>query len=256
MRYFRFLNPKSKALIEAKTILGDAGLWQIACLAAEAQEQDIWELDVQTIVGWIKVKRDRAERILPFAQKILDETQEMLGKSKKISGKSQKISENTEQIVSKSEDFTPSNPHGSTRDLEIIDHTNREETHIQKCASEECEKFIDQARKYAFDSGNVNMQNFSWLDGYLTKQFTEIRSSRPEIPAEAVLKVWQECCDDASAKSVSAAKWYRTVFETRIESWTVTGPRLVACGRSPTGTMIAGNAITPSEARKGGSGKL
>lgn len=107
--------------------------------------------------------------------------------------------------------------------LQRID--NREQKTEEKKQSKKIESdsdFFDFAQKgqsYASQSGNPNMHNFSWISGYLQTQFTEIRNSRPDIPAEAVLQVWQQCCDDASAKSVGAPKWYRTTFENRLANW-------------------------------------
>lgn len=121
MRWFRCPDPKLKSMLEAKAALGDAGVWQIACLINEAHQQDVWELDVETIIGWIKVKRDRANKILPFAQKIFEESSEIFGKTSKISSKSQ-------ENLSKSKDFTPSNPHGSTRDQEREEQIRKEES--------------------------------------------------------------------------------------------------------------------------------
>jgi hypothetical protein len=99
-------------------------------------------------------------------------------------------------------------------------NTNKQ-TDIERCASD----FSKTGEAYAMQSGNVNMHHFHWVKGYLTRQYQEIRKSRPEIPAEAILKVWQESCDKASAKAASAAKWYMTTFENSIADWSPSAVR-------------------------------
>lgn len=122
MRWFKCPDPKMRSMLEAKAALGDAGLWQIACLVDEAQQQGVWDVDAELIAGWIRVKRDRAEKILPFAQKILKETAEILSKSQKNLSKSQ-------EIFSKSEDFTPSKPDS---DIAPIEKKRKEEKKTEK----------------------------------------------------------------------------------------------------------------------------
>lgn len=112
---------KHPYFLEAKKEIGEAGLFQIVCLIEEAEIQNIWDLDSDLISGWIGVKKDRAAKILPFAQKILSKCYENLSEMYEKSSKnllkiSQKSTENLSEISSKSEDFTPSNPCGSIKD--------------------------------------------------------------------------------------------------------------------------------------------
>ncbi len=142
----------------------------------------------------------------------------------------------------------------SDSDSKSESESKSESNTLTVCARDEAAvAFVNSAKGYAVASRNTNMHNFSWLAGYLTQQFQEIRNSRPDIPAEAVLKVWQECCDDASSKAVGASKWYRKVFENRIASWTPLSRQKAQVSPS-VGKYCAlpGNQIVPTEAREGG----
>lgn len=124
----------------------------------------------------------------------------------------------------------------------------KSDTHLACARDADCEKFAQAGNTYAIGSGNVNMQNYAWVDGYLSNQYIEIRNSKPNIPAEAVLKVWQQCCDDASAKAVSHPKWYRTTFENRIDEWK---PGTTSAGIRPAGRAPESEIVQIKAWRKG-----
>jgi len=139
---------------------------------------------------------------------------------------------------------------GQTPDNVHLD-TDKEE--ITKVISKETEaenvRFARAGEKYLAGSGNANMHQTQWAAGYLEATYLEIRSSRPEIPPAAILKCWQECCDEASSRSIGAIKWYKTAFENKTQEWKPGGGK-------PQGSVIAASRIVPAEQRTGGTGRL
>ncbi len=83
----------------------------------------------------------------------------------------------------------------------------------------EISDFAKTGLEYAARSNNPNLHNFGWVENYLSNQEKETLSSNPDFPKEGLRKTWQAVCDDASAKGISAIKWYRTAFENRIRDY-------------------------------------
>lgn len=111
MDWFRCINTKDSCLLKAQKEIGKAGLWEIACILQEAQEQGVWDIDAEMVSRWASVREDRARKLLPYAQEILRVTKDKL----RITKDKPIVTKDKCQITL---DVTPSNPRGSTRDLE------------------------------------------------------------------------------------------------------------------------------------------
>lgn len=119
--WFKCINPKNPAMTRFIDEFGDAGLGCLVRVLAECQVQGTYSIDFETFKSWAHLKSDRAKKLWPLLSKILEETQKILSKSQEIS---KNLEENSGNLR-KSQDFTPSNPRGSTRDLERIDKRER-----------------------------------------------------------------------------------------------------------------------------------
>ena len=81
MKWFKCISTKSPAMLLASSELGKAGAFEIMEVVNEAIFQMVTELDLKMVSKWASVRRDRAEKLLPFAQNILRETMKIYGKS-------------------------------------------------------------------------------------------------------------------------------------------------------------------------------
>jgi hypothetical protein len=115
MKWFRCISLHSKAILETCTALGKSGAFEVLLVLEEAYGQETVQLDVEQVSNWASVKRDRAERLLPYAQKALDFSRKI---SRKSPGNLKKSPGNLKKSPENLVDFTPSNPRGSTRDQE------------------------------------------------------------------------------------------------------------------------------------------
>lgn len=189
-------------------------------------ETEVWEISTVALMDWCKKRFDSNNRFdlrqrLSFLQaaglidmEILSNDQTLGKHSPNIDQTLGKVSPNIDQ-TSDNVTHLEGGKSGSTTDPLYNQPTNQ---HKQANTSARA-VFLEKAEKAFLKAGNPNMNQSGWIEGYLTDQLDEIRNSRPEIPAEAILKIWQECCDDASVKGVRAVKWYRTAFENRVADW-------------------------------------
>lgn len=92
-------------------------------------------------------------------------------------------------------------------------------THESGNVRDEVLEFAKKGLDVAVTSGNPNIQNWAWVEGYLTLKAREFLSAKPELPISEILRLWQACCTLASSKTVSSAKWYQTVFESEVSKW-------------------------------------
>src|SRR3982750_788313 len=118
--WFKCLDPQSPVFFPIVAAIGKGGAFEVLCVIAEALKQQVNDIDLEMTKKWAGVKRDRAEKILPFAQDFLQETLKIYGKTSEIQKKSQ-------EILPKSKDFDTSNPHGSTR---VLDKTRLDKNRI------------------------------------------------------------------------------------------------------------------------------
>lgn len=138
MRWFKCINPESEEILAAVNAVGKHGAFECLCIVAEAIDHDIHNLNIDVARKWADVKKDRAERILPFAQKILDKSWKIYRKS--IRNLSQ-ISENLAEISENLVDFDASNPHHSTRDIKEEKEEEKETPTPLKKGDDLFEKF-------------------------------------------------------------------------------------------------------------------
>jgi len=206
MNPFEYLNNKKNLLVEAaKNELGKNGLWEICSVITEAINQGISELDLKMVSNFGDIKKDRANKIMPHAQKILIEYRENLQKN---SGLSQ---DNVEIISRKSQDFGASNPHGSTQACAgevVVVVGNKNINKTTPTTGDEYVGIVQLGYEYILSSGNTNLQNFGWVQGFLTTRFQEASVSHPNFSQSDLLSVWKIACDSAASKGASSANWY------------------------------------------------
>lgn len=237
MNWFQCPASKSKSMIEAKAVIGDAGLWQIACLFEEAQVQDIWELSVELIAGWIKIKRDRAQKILPFAQKMFDESRKIFRETSEILSKSQ-------EILSKSEDFTLSNPRGSIKDKSnYLDLSNLGDL----SSSTHVEENIIATKKIEPEPLKPNKKATTVPEDFQVTEQMELWATENSITAEEIKQETPNFLDHHTAKGSRFLCWVAAWRTWMRNSKKFNRPKLVPMTKPrQIGSNIPGNQIVPA----------
>lgn len=247
MDWFKCLNTRDPDMIRARQALGKSGMFEILQALEEAQEQRVWDIDIDTLCGWIGVKRDRAEKILPFAQKILSKSQKILSKSSKISENLEQISEN----LRKSKDFDPSNPRGSTRDLEENRIDKREENTPpnplkgEASASPSPEKKPRSVKKIVPSDWQPPLTFRAWLS-----------EKRPDVSEEELQAQIQKFKDNSLANGNAYLN-----FEAALRNWFLSPYYAPALKEKKQETEIyinpycISNRVKPGHERIGGSGQ-
>jgi hypothetical protein len=161
MQYFKCLNPSSPVFYAVEEALGPKGAWESLKAVSHALMLNVNKMDEKTVVHGAGVKRDRAKRLLPFAQEILSETQKIYKKStQKVSENYQESSENVPEMYQESDQNLPdlprSNPHGSTR---VKEEDKDKEEDINKNKSKK------EKSSFAPESFHINEMLQQWLDG-------------------------------------------------------------------------------------------
>jgi hypothetical protein len=110
MRWFKCPSFSSPAVIEAKRVIGHAGVAECLMVVEEAIQLGVDILDDISVSGWAQIRIDRARRILPFAQKILDAS---IKDFRFSSDKSEdlRLSSNKFDYLKLSQDNDPPKPH-------------------------------------------------------------------------------------------------------------------------------------------------
>lgn len=252
MRQFTKTLPARHPLVtELMDAHGPEAYAYLTILLELAHEIGAFDLTLAILARECRIKNPRLSRIFPDMKIIFGKAQVSLGILKKPEESSTEL--NKVDLSSTSEG---QNPHGSTRDLERSERLERGETNTQArvCENPESKEFSKKGHEYAIASNNPNMSNWGWVGGYLAQQFTEIRNSRPDIPPEALLQVWRECCDDASSNTVGSPKWYRTAFANKMRDWR---PGVVSKPFShQAGTKVDPRQIVMAEHRQERSGRI
>ncbi len=119
MKWFKALPANS--LTEMVTDIGKDGAWDVHSATQIAVELEEWDISADMVKKWAAVKIDRAKRLLPWVQAVVDQIKELYGAVQNYDDEA-KPKQKRKEIRRKSEgnrtDFTPPNPHGSTRDLD------------------------------------------------------------------------------------------------------------------------------------------
>jgi hypothetical protein len=102
-----------------------------------------------------------------------------------------------------------SNPLGSTRDY---NQPTNQPTNTNIARAGEFEKFSSEAKAYLLKTRSPNLMNVSWVDGFLSRLYGEIRKQHPALDVPVILTCWFEICDKASAKAVTSPAWYEKAF--------------------------------------------
>lgn len=131
------------------------------------------------------------------------------------------------------------NPRGSTRDLNKANETNVSQASELRAREPELQKFIDDAIAYLAKTKSPNLANTAWADGFLERLYGEIRKLRPELGVTQLLACWQETCDKASAKNITAPKWYETTLVGTASAYTPGVPTVFGSKRSATQMPVA-----------------
>jgi hypothetical protein len=197
------------------------GLLEIYAKYAKENVGDWIEIPWVVFRQKLRCKRFHFERLLSFYQKARKIQVEIKPKSFNI--KIPKMAEfrdewSRKKIKNSGGDSGATPPKNTEADTDQETDSRQKNTRLPVPVSEFFE-FAQKGQAYAVNSGNPNLHRLEWVAGYLENQFMKIRNSRPEIPAEAILQIWQQCCDDASVKAVGAAKWYQSAFENRVAEW-------------------------------------
>lgn len=72
MQWFKCLSPKHPAMFMAEEAVGKHGAWECLKVVSEALHHDAATLSPELIKFWGRVKLDRAEVLLPYAQDMLE----------------------------------------------------------------------------------------------------------------------------------------------------------------------------------------
>lgn len=161
-------------MLEAENTIGATGVYQILKVVAEAFNQEVWELDEVMVAQWAGVKRDRARRILEFAQKILTKTREISCKS----------DQNLQKSSKNLSDFTPSNPLPTSLLIERPEKTDKDNTrdHGHARVNQVNLKKTSCPKKLRFSDAHLEIANYI---------FQKIRELNPEHK-QPNLEKWAE----------------------------------------------------------------
>lgn len=249
MLWFKALSASHPIMIDIQTKFGLNGYGAALIALEEAQKQNLWKIDITILKFWLKVKKDRAEKLLPFIQEILSKSQDFLSKSQEIS-----------KNLKKSSDFDPSNPRGSIKEEKNKKIRKKDEPPIPPKGGEQVQQ--EMFLKPEEVPGNETPSRFPEFWAVYPRKTAKTN-------AEAIWKRKQ--LDQTADIIIDAVKRYQQTHEwikdnglfipypatflnqRRWEDDITTGnPRRTV----PQGTMLSGRDIVPAHLRTGRSGKL
>lgn len=244
MDWFKCLSTRDPDILRVQKEVGKNGLWEIACIIEEAQQQKIWDLDVEIVCRWASVREDRAARLLPFAELILRKAKDKF-RSPEVKSH---VSKDTSEI---SLDVDPSNPRGSTRDLEENRIDKREENTPpnplkgEASASPSPEKKPRSVKKIVPSDWQPPLTFRAWL--------SEKRPDVTEEEIQAQIQKFKDYCH-------SNGKGYLN-FEAALRNWFTSPLYAPALKEKKQETEIyinpycISNRVKPGHERIGGSGQ-
>lgn len=235
MLYLITPNPEMEHIEALVSECGDESYLYLSRLLKRFLDIGSFTVDVETIKKTCHLNKRKAKRLLPHLKQALLKSVEVLEKNSQTFAKhlekfgesfDKLLQNNSETLVKLSESFgklDTSNPHGSTREESSNKLSNNKQASMP---------MREEYKKYLIQSGNTNLQNIGWVEGFINRCITEIRRVRQDLTDADMYSCWCETCDKASEKGITAPKWFETTFMGVMQNFDALKPNK-ATGRLP-----------------------
>jgi hypothetical protein len=113
----------------------------------------------------------------------------------------------------------PGNSHTEDRSNGLTEERTHGQTVTARALNSEFSEWAQKGHDFIVGLQMPNLHNLNGVLPWLSKQFDDFSTTRPDLKPEHLLECWMAACESGANKNVSSLTWIKTAFQGKVDAF-------------------------------------